>query len=233
MTDWRKVQQRLDALGFDPGPIDGIRGPKTDAAIVKFKKSIGFRARPYFGPLTKEALFERGTDEAELVPASQAGDIPWLDIARSVMDLHEHRDTSRLRDWFDRSVAWIDPREIPWCGAFVATCYRQWRPDIALPDNPLGARNWRKFGVEVRPQLGACLVFWRGSRAGWKGHVGLYYGEDDTHFHVLGGNQANAVTVTRVARRRLLGARWPRGSTAPGKIIHLSPGGAPITTNEA
>ena len=56
MTDWRAVQQRLRALGFDSGPIDGIRGPKTDAAITAFKKSIGFRARPYFGPLTEQAL---------------------------------------------------------------------------------------------------------------------------------------------------------------------------------
>lgn len=229
MTDWHAVQRRLRDLGFDPGPLDGIRGPKTDAAIVAFKKSIGFRARPYYGPLTEAALFAGLRREA----SGSASQMPWMDVARDVLGLHEQRDTGRLRQWFDASVAWIDPREIPWCGAFVATCYRQWQPGIDLPDNPLGARNWMRFGQATGPQLGACLVFWRGSKAGWKGHVGFYYGEDGTHFHVLGGNQSNAVTVTRVAKARLLGARWPLGRPQPKKIIHLSPSGAPVTTNEA
>lgn len=228
MTDWRAVQQRLKMLGFDPGPIDGIRGPKTDAAIVAFKKSIGFRARPYFGPLTEAALWQ-GADH-DLIDQTA---LPWLDIARGVMGLHERRDTARLRQWFDRSVSWIDPREIPWCGAFVATCLRQWRPDVKIPENPLGARNWQSFGMATGPQLGAILVFWRGSRSGWKGHVGFYWGEDDTHYHVLGGNQSNAVTITRVSRHRLLGARWPAGYGQPKKIVRLSPSGAPVTTNEA
>lgn len=224
--DWRRVQSRLAELGFAPGPIDGIRGPKTDAAIVAFKKSIGFRPRPYFGPLTEQALFSGGGQVART-------GLPWLDAARSVMDLHEQRNTARLRQWFDRSIAWIDPREIPWCGAFVATCYRQWDSSITLPENPLGARNWNGFGIATGPQLGACLVFWRGSPSGWKGHVGFYWGEDDEYFHVLGGNQSNAVTITRIDKGRLLGARWPAGHPQPRKIIHLSPSGVPVTTNEA
>lgn len=224
--DWRRVQSRLAELGFDPGPIDGLRGPKTDAALVAFKKSIGFRARPYFGPLTEKALFAGGGAVAHT-------GLPWLDVARSVMDLHEQRDTARLRQWFDRSVSWIDPREVPWCGAFVATCFRQWSPRINLPENPLGARNWLNFGAQTGPQLGACLVFWRGSPAGWKGHVGFYWGEDADCFHVLGGNQSNAVTITRVSKDRLLGARWPLHHPQLRKIIHLTPSGVPLTTNEA
>ena len=33
--------------------------------------------------------------------------------------------------------------------------------------------------------------------------------------HVLGGNQSNAVTVARIAKDRLLGARWPRSAYLP------------------
>ncbi|MEQ8292470.1 MAG: peptidoglycan-binding protein [Roseovarius sp.] len=227
MTDWRAVQRRLRDLGFNPGPIDGVRGPKTDAAIVRFKQSIGLRARPYLGPLTKQALFdvqpERNLDTG----------LPWLDAARSVMGLHEARNTSQLRSWFDKSVSWIDPRDVPWCGAFVATAYRLWDVTIGLPSNPLGARNWMSFGYAVDPQLGACLVFWRGSKSGWKGHVGFYWGEDDTHYHVLGGNQKNRVSVTRVSKSRRLGARWPVNHAVSGKRIRLSPDGTAITTNEA
>jgi uncharacterized protein (TIGR02594 family) len=160
-------------------------------------------------------------------------DIPWLAEAVRVKGLHEARDTSRLRAWFDASVAWIDPREIPWCGAFVATVLRKWQPGIALPENPLGARNWAGFGAAARPQLGAVLVFWRGSPGGWAGHVGFYWGEDDAAFHVLGGNQSDAVTVTRVAKSRLLAARWPVGVSQPLTTIRLTASGQPLSHNEA
>ena len=32
----REVQQALAAAGFDPGPIDGIMGPRTKAALRKY-----------------------------------------------------------------------------------------------------------------------------------------------------------------------------------------------------
>jgi hypothetical protein len=32
------------------------------------------------------------------------------------------------------------------------------------------------------------------------GHVGYYFGEDATAYHVLGGNQGDAVTIARIAR---------------------------------
>lgn len=224
-VDYRRVQARLKDLGFDPGPIDGVRGPRTDAAVVRFKRSIGFRPRPYIGPLTLAALFP--------TPAPERAALPWMAEAAAIRGLHEQRNVTALRRWLDRSVAWIDPREIPWCGAYVATCYRKWQPGIMLPQNPLGARNWQSWGRECDPVFGSCLVFWRGSRKGWKGHVGFYHGEDSTHFHVLGGNQSNAVTVSRIAKSRLLSARWPAGIAVSGKRILVTPGGVLTTTNEA
>ena len=35
----RQVQERLKAAGFDPGPIDGILGPQTKAALEKYRSS--------------------------------------------------------------------------------------------------------------------------------------------------------------------------------------------------
>jgi len=224
--DYRWVQTRLRTLGFNPGPLDGVRGPRTDAAVVEFKRSIGFRARPYIGPLTLEALLRE--------PHSQSKPrLPWMQEAVKIRGLHERRDTSQLKRWFDQSVAWIDPREIAWCGAFVATCHRLADPHIVLPENPLGARNWKNWGQAADPALGATLVFWRVSRSSWQGHVGFYHGEDPTHFHVLGGNQSNAVTVTRISKDRLLASRWPIGVPVTGRRIHLTSRGVPISRNEA
>jgi peptidoglycan hydrolase-like protein with peptidoglycan-binding domain len=38
----RRAQERLRAAGFDPGPIDGILGPKTSSALEKYRSSHKF-----------------------------------------------------------------------------------------------------------------------------------------------------------------------------------------------
>jgi peptidoglycan hydrolase-like protein with peptidoglycan-binding domain len=35
----REVQSRLVALGFDPGPVDGVYGPQTRQGIIAFQKA--------------------------------------------------------------------------------------------------------------------------------------------------------------------------------------------------
>ena len=49
-------------------------------------------------------------------------------------------------------------------------------------------------------------------------------------FHVLGGNPSDAVTIARIAKSRLLGARWP--STVPPRLPTMKPGEFLATTNE-
>ena len=125
------------------------------------------------------------------------------------------------------------PSKSPWCGDLVETCIRIGLPDEpllgALGVNPYWARNWMLFGQETKPVTGAVLIFERGSG----GHVGFAVGQDDTHFFVQGGNQSDSVTVARVAKSRLLGARWPL--TYPPRLQRLpttKPGDFLTTTNE-
>lgn len=123
--------------------------------------------------------------------------------------------------------------EIPWCGLFVAHCIGSQLTQEPLPDGPLGARNWRRFGNAVTPQPGAVLVFWREKVDGFKGHVGFYVAEDDTHFHLLGGNQSNKVCVQRIEKKRLLEARWPMTvPAAAGKAHKVDPSDLMVSHNE-
>ncbi len=48
----RKLQERLQELGFSPGPIDGIFGSKTLAAVLKFQRRAGLVVDGIVGPKT-------------------------------------------------------------------------------------------------------------------------------------------------------------------------------------
>ncbi|NLH00732.1 MAG: peptidoglycan-binding protein, partial [Clostridiales bacterium] len=42
--------------GYDPGEIDGVYGPMTEAAVRKFQKEHGLEVDGIVGPLTWTAL---------------------------------------------------------------------------------------------------------------------------------------------------------------------------------
>ncbi|SFP49551.1 Putative peptidoglycan binding domain-containing protein [Nitrosomonas cryotolerans] len=54
----RNVQQALADTGFNPGPADGLNGPRTLAAIVSFQKQNNL----VVGQLTKETLRALGVN---------------------------------------------------------------------------------------------------------------------------------------------------------------------------
>ena len=54
----RRVQQALVNAGYSPGPVDGISGPRTLAAIKDFQQENNLAA----GELTKETLRTLGVD---------------------------------------------------------------------------------------------------------------------------------------------------------------------------
>lgn len=122
--------------------------------------------------------------------------------------------------------------DIPWCGLFAAiVTFRRMGIAAEVVKDPLWARNWAKYGVHAaQPALGDVLVFSRGSG----GHVGFYVAEDKTAYHVLGGNQANKVCITRIAKNRCIAVRRPPYKTQPEsvKAYHVS-GSGTLSTNEA
>ena len=52
----RTLQRRLHALGQQPGPIDGLYGPLTKAAVKRFQSSAGLAIDGIAGPHTQQAL---------------------------------------------------------------------------------------------------------------------------------------------------------------------------------
>lgn len=126
--------------------------------------------------------------------------------------------------------------ETAWCGLAMAYVAGQAGWENAPRGNALLARNWLYWGNAADvPMLGDVLVFWRGARGGSKGHVGVYVGEDDGAFHVMGGNQGDRVSIARIDRKRLLQARrcpWRINQPANIRQVLLAPNGK-LSVNEA
>ena len=224
------TQKRLRELGFDPGPIDGIRGRRTIGAIKRFQAANGLEADGIVGPLTTRIMWPKTTAQSD-ADSTQ----PWMAEAKRLIGTIEGAGSANnptIMDWADDLDIWYPDDNTAWCGLFVAQCIASQLPEEPLPDSPLGARNWLKFGRESKPVRGSVLVFWRGSKKGWKGHVGFYSSEDNSTYHVLGGNQSNSVSIARISKDRLLGARWPltASNTGDRQMADLS---GKISTNEA
>lgn len=96
--------------------------------------------------------------------------------------------------------------EVAWCGLAVGHWVK--RAGGALPSGFLSARSWLKAGEPVdTPELGDVVVLWRDSPDGWEGHVALFVARRGSVVFLLGGNQANTVTITSFSAKRILGFR--------------------------
>jgi uncharacterized protein (TIGR02594 family) len=223
----REIQAALSRAGFTTA-IDGAWGRKSIDALKAFQKAKGLLVDGLIGPKTLAVLFP----DAPRATSALAEPV-WVVEARRKMGLHEVKNRSALMAWLRSDGSTLgDPSKLPWCGDFVETCIALTLPGEPMVTNPYYALNWTKFGRPLsRPSIGAVLVFWRDGG----GHVGLYVGEDQFAYHVLGGNQDNGVSIVRIAKNRLAkdGIRWPSTVALPttGPVVRTLAGS--LSTNEA
>jgi uncharacterized protein (TIGR02594 family) len=157
----------------------------------------------------------------------------WIVEARKHIEMREvpgKGTAPTIARWLRELRAWWDDDETPWCGVFVAACVEA--AGFKKPKNWFRARAWLEFGQRiVTPAVGCIVVF---ERSGG-GHVGFLMGQDEHgRLMVLGGNQANAVTIAPFDRSRVLGYRWPGTNIAPiGFLPFVASNGAKASNNEA
>ena len=215
--DLREVQTRLRALGYDPGPIDGIPGRMTAAAVAQFQRDNDIEVQwpGTIGPKTLAALFKGEPVAKPVTPL----DPPWLALLLAKKGMHEsQKATADFLRSDGRTLG--DPRKLPWCGDLEETIMALTLPGEALPTNPYLARNWLKFGVSIAPTRGAVAVFYRGSPNGTSGHVGNFLGQDGD-FYIVGGGKEGALSQAEPVR-----ALWEqirsRSSPVPVPLAHAN-----------
>lgn len=222
------IQRRLHELGYDPGPLDGIRGRRSINAVMQFQRDRKLDPDGLVGPKTLAAMFPK-----VLPKVLTAFDrTPWIDVGRRIQGAHEVADKSRLMAWLRSDGATLgDPARNPWCGDFVQTALAIALPHEPLPDNPYWARAWADWGIKCPPVYGSVAVFERGRG----GHVAFVIMRDPANKRLLclGGNQSNSVKEAWVSESRLLATRWPITALPhSGKVKTASSDGAAISTNE-
>jgi len=226
--DVRNLQRRLDELGYRPGPIDGIFGPRTEAAVRAFQRDSGLKVDGIVGPRTRanlEAPQCRATSRpirpAPSRPANQAnpgpaGEPRWLTIARREICTREagpgEGSNPRIVAFHQATSLRAQDDKTPWCASFVS-----WVLEEAGIRSTRSARakSYLEWGSALdQPRPGAITVFHRGSgppSSRGPGHVGFFVEDRGDSIGLLGGNQRNHVNIKSYSKSRLLAYRWPPG----------------------
>jgi len=235
-----QLQAALAALGFPPGPIDGIPGSKTERATRAYQASRRLEIDGVAGPKTLKALQRDGFQITETVAPDRGWAVvekadtvkPWLDYALANIGVAEIRGPQHspvIMGWIRAlgakalGIQVVDD-ETAWCGTFAGICILRGLSGEPLPAILVRAKAWERFGVPlVEPSRGAVMVY---DRPGG-GHVAFYLGQDKAGFdHVVGGNQGNRVSQMRIETSRRTGIRWPASVPLPksGPVILTAAG---------
>ena len=134
-----------------------------------------------------------------------------MQIANSYVGTDEIKGSTHnpvILEYFDAvGHGWVRDDETPWCAAFVGAVLHE---AGYKGTGSLAARSYLNWGKKVnRPKYGDLVVFWRGKKDGWQGHVGFVVREDKNYVWCLGGNQSNSVNVQKYSKSRVLGYRTP------------------------
>jgi uncharacterized protein (TIGR02594 family) len=237
----RELQKLLNETGARLN-VDGKFGRNTQDAVVAFQEKHGLDPDGIVGPLTARALELAVANPGQPVRIAAtsrtdfSGGPVWWQWALHEIGISEipgPGSNSRILEYrtIARTPSTLDDDDLPWCAIFV---------NAALEANGLpGSRSARARSFETHanfaslnaPTLGCIVTFWRGTRGGGLGHVGLYRGETDTHIYVLGGNQGDSVSVSPFqksgSRFGFSGYWWPRDVPRPLQLTAI-----PIRTGD-
>jgi len=187
------AQYQLQSEGLYKGELDGEFGPLSKAGALAWQNP--------------------GQPPAKPLPAPEPThwNLPY-DVAKQYLGTKEipgAKNNPLIVRWLRRLATWINDDETAWCSAFVNFCADEAGYEST---GKLNARSWLEVGEIIPLQYarkGDVVIFWRGSRSGWQGHVAFldhYNPQRDLIYH-LGGNQNNEVNITTTSPDRLLGVR--------------------------
>lgn len=194
-------------------------------------------------PYTRSAPVKPAEVSVPLVPPPKAPakdkELAHIKLARSYIGTTEikgKKHNPKIIELRTAARTGIKNDEDPWCSDFVCGVLEKSGHVSARTAASRGNLNW---GQKLAgPAYGSIVIFWRGSKSGWQGHVGFVVGRDKYgNLMVLGGNQSDAVNIKPFAVTRVLGYRWPKELPLPSaigmKTLPVLNSNGRVSTNEA
>lgn len=185
------VQQQLSALGYRPGPLDGVYGPATEAAIRAFQVDRGLDVDGWVGPKTREQL---AIPAPPSVPKpSAAGDKALAEAAKYIGVTEEPPSSNRTMfgDWFGANG-------VAWCNIFVSYCFNVGAGYVIADGYPggRGAGVFKGKGCSYVPTTEAWLRatgMWIGKVAPCAGDIVIYNwdGGEPDHIGIVSRDLGN------------------------------------------
>ena len=205
--------QELLNKHLQPSPnlrIDGIFGPRTESAILRYQAVARLYIDGVVGSGTWTALRNGVTSDQsdQPLPAISAYNAPWMAVAlREVgqRELAGDKDNPRILRYHGTTSLHATNDEVPWCSSFVNWCLKQ----VGIPGtNSAAASSWLHWGKTSVPMSGAISVVRKNTG---QNHVGFFVSEGKDFYSVLGGNQSHRVRVSKYPKSSyiFLGHRWP------------------------
>lgn len=122
-----------------------------------------------------------------------------------VKEIAGNKHNPRILEYHQATQLKATADEVSWCAAFVNWCLKQ---SGELGTLRADARSFLGWGIETKtPRKGDIVVFWRGKKSGWQGHVAFFIEENSDAVKVLGGNQNNKVCYMWYPKSQVLGYR--------------------------
>lgn len=116
-SDVFALQQRLVALNYRPGVLDGVYGPTTEAAVRAFQRDHALVVDGVVGPKTFAAL-EGAAPAPDPVPSERG--LKALAEAKKHLGLKEDPRNSNLQMFGE----WFGANGYAWCNMFVSYCFQ-------------------------------------------------------------------------------------------------------------
>ncbi len=121
--DVLKIQEKLDALGYAPGPLDGFYGVATASAVTAFQLASGLDPDGIVGKATRAALRKAkpgavGVGEARVIEPGEVGQKALAESLRHIGVKESPANSNRTP--FGK---WFGVDGVPWCNMFVSYCF--------------------------------------------------------------------------------------------------------------
>ncbi len=186
------VQRAINSLGENL-TVDGWFGDKSISALNRV-----------------DSVKMNGALLYELSILSETKDPHYITIARNELGVKEtvgKKHNKRVLQYHATASGKYENDEVPWCGSFINWVMKEagYKKTVKTPER---AREWKNFGKSVsEPTLGSIAV--KKSKNSF--HVTFVIGKSKNGkiLYCLGGNQSNAVTISKYKKSKFTDFRIP------------------------